>query len=155
MENKLKTWCGITIKKVIQLKNIQLVIGEYSIAIIFQGKREGEEMFNIFVTLKFLFEKTNPKTVFGVLLLPNLIIKKKKMKEEIISTFSKENLTATLTPANPEAYYSNNETFEEILGIEIQYDERAEIWLEEEKVLGEILEKMKKEKKKWKENLMY
>jgi hypothetical protein len=155
LENKIKVWCGLPIKKITEFKNIQLIISEYSVALIFRGRREGEELFNIFITLKFFFEKTNPELVLGVLLLPNLIIKKKKMKKEIISAFSRENLTAALTPSNPEAYYSNNETFEEMLGIELRYEKKVETWLEEEKVLGAILNKISEQKKKYKNSSIY
>jgi hypothetical protein len=82
-------------------------------------------MLNIFVTLKYLFSKTSPKEAFGILILPNLIIIKKKIKNNIIEDFTKENFTAILTPANPEAYYNNTENFEEIVGIELQYEEQS------------------------------
>jgi hypothetical protein len=77
------------------------------------------------------------------------------MKKEIISAFSRENLTAALTPSNPEAYYSNNETFEEMLGVELRYEKKVETWLEEEEVLGAILNKITEQKKKYKNSSIY
>ena len=90
-------------------------------------KTGGRGNVQYFCNTKVFIRENKPKNSIWGAIAPESYHKKKKMKEEIISAFSKENLTATLTPANPEAYYSNNETFEEILGIEIQYEEKAEI----------------------------
>ena len=105
-------------------------------------------MTNIFIALEHLVKKTEPRETFGILLLPNLIIIKKKIKNDLIKNISKENLTAILTVSNPKAYYNNEESFEEVIGVEMRYEREVDKWFEEKAVIGEILNKIKLEKKK-------
>ena len=149
LKKKNETWCGIKITSIIQIRNLQLILGEDTIVLTFHSIGQSEELIEIFSTLKFLFNnKKHIKDVLGVLLSPSLKIIKKKIKTELIDGFSKENLTAVLTCSNQEAYYNYEENFENLVGIELRYKTAVNEWFEENRDVKNILRVIREEKKK-------
>lgn len=145
-ENK---WYGITIKKRIKIKEINILFGEETIVILPKNLNAFLNYLEFYVIIKrYLKINKEIKNFFGIFFDENLNIRRQKIKNSIFEKFEKEDLTSILEGNDESVYYSENIKHENFIGLEIRLGNDINNWLNEYEEIGEIQKEIEIEKKK-------
>jgi hypothetical protein len=129
-----------------------LLIGEKIITIIPDMGNKSNYL-DFYAILKFMFGLNNTiNSVFGVFLDKFICVVKRKARSHFFKNFSHDMLLSILDGENKEAYYTEKNNLDRLIGIEIRFEEKIETWFQKERVFGEINIFIKKEKKRIIEN---
>lgn len=107
-------------------------------------------MLEFFSTINFFKKKKDlgSFTSFGLFLDLSLNLRRKKIKNDFFEDFREINLISLLEHTDTEAYYQNNYTCFELLGIEFRFNEAEKDSLLDDSVVVNILREIRETKKK-------
>jgi hypothetical protein len=101
--------------------------GESAVVIVFFSLPQPVDLIEYFAVLNHYFKKKDLIQVsFGLLISPDLKVIRRRLKDRITQNFSEEHLLSLLSGDNFEAYYSAAEKLEQVLGVEIRFEEPIE-----------------------------
>lgn len=152
---KKENWFGVIIDEDIKIKNIMIKYGKSEVVIVFFNKLESADVIEYFAVLNYYLRKRDKiEIVFGLLISDSMKVLRKKLNNEVIESFSEEDMGRIFSGTNPEVFYSTTSELDHLLGIEIRYKEEISSWFKKEdeylNVLREIGEQKEKIfKKKW------
>lgn len=105
--------------------NVNLLIGEKTVTIVPDLKNNNDHL-NFYAILKYFFNLEGKiESVFGVFLDKILCVIKKKTRKEFYNNFSHETMLSILEGENIEAYYTEKNNLEKLIGIEIRFNDET------------------------------
>lgn len=97
----------------------------------------------LYVILEHYLKKPELDRAFSVLLDPQLLIRREKIRNEYVENFGPVNVIYLLEPGNPIAFYQKNKEYEELIAIDIRYTRELKKFLNLENEPTVIIRKIR------------